>query len=257
MREYKNKISLTQTSRGVWGLDPFKGCNYGMLNNSKGCYDTCYAFNVANARGFNFSQLVYRDFEDHWHEKNICHEVKRLPFVRLGVMCDPSSDWEHTLKIVDKIRPYQNNIVIITKHWTRLTQAQKTRLKGLTINTSISALDKKHEIKNRLNCYYDLKKYCSSILRVNSVDCNNKKLKTIQDKLLNSDDVINNILRFNKNNSLVLNGIVNIKKVKFLKSYSYASIVDNNVYFSDCHNCPDKCGIKKVNTKYQQPSLFQ
>ena len=41
-------------------------------------------------------------------------KLKKIPFVRIGIHCDPSSDWEHTLKIVDRIKPYQKNIVIIT-----------------------------------------------------------------------------------------------------------------------------------------------
>lgn len=256
MAEYSHRITLSQTKRGVWGLDPFKGCDFGIRADKGGCYSVCYAARIAKSKGFDFGKLVYRHFDGYWHKKDICNEVKRLPFVRLGVMCDPSSDWEHTLNIIDVIRPYQDKIVIITKHWTELTYKQKLRLKGLVVNTSISALDGDDLIDYRLNQYLDLKKYCRSVLRVNSLDFNDVELKAKQDILLNNENVINNVLRLNKNHDLVLSGKANIYKRDFLGSEAYISL-NNNVYFGCCFNCKDQCGIKETNKNYEQYDLFK
>jgi len=254
MPRYSERITLTQSKRGVWGLDPFKGCDYGMANNENGCYGVCYAARIAKSKGFDFSGLVYRKFDGYWHKREILKEIKRLIFIRLGIMCDPSSDWGHTIDIINEIRPYQDKIVIITKHWTALTDNQKAYLGGIVVNTSISALDSDDLIEYRLAQYQDLKKYCSSILRVNSCDFIDAKLKARQDALLNNEDVINNVLRLNKSHHLVTGGKVNIYKADFLGSNSYPSL-NNDVYFGDCYRCPDKCGIKEVNTKYEQFSL--
>ena len=48
-----------------------------------------------------FSKLIYRHFNNEKHLKNIGSKLTKIPFVRLGIMCDPSSDWKHTFKIID------------------------------------------------------------------------------------------------------------------------------------------------------------
>jgi hypothetical protein len=58
--------------------------------------------------------------------------------------------------------------------------------------------------------------YCNSILRVNTADFNDIKLILKQNELLNFEKVIDNILRFPKNNKLVKNGLVNVEKYNFL-----------------------------------------
>ena len=42
MRTYKNIISLSKNGRGIWDLDTIKGCESGLLENDKGCYNDCY-----------------------------------------------------------------------------------------------------------------------------------------------------------------------------------------------------------------------
>ena len=79
--------------------------------------------------------------------------------------------------------------------------------------------------------YNKLKKYCNSVLRVNTADFNDEKLKEIQDDLLKNDKVINNILRMPQNHYLVTSGTVNVKKVRFLESDVYASVADDSVHF--------------------------
>ena len=244
MRKYLNKIELTQNFRGVWDLDPFKGCAYSKLNDGTGCYGICYAAKIAKARGYDFSDVVARYFISDKHLADIQQKLKKLPFVRLGCMCDPSHDWEHTLSIVDKIQPYQKNIVIVTKHWNTLDEKQVSRLKGLIINTSISALDSKEQINKRLYEYNRLKKYCKSFLRVNTADFNFLPFKKTQDTLLAYDNVIDNILRFPKNHELATDGVINVKKYKFLKTNVYASKHKDDVFFGYCYQCLDLCGAE-------------
>lgn len=240
MRTYKTKISLTKTYRGVWELDTFKGCEQGANN---GCYGICYAARLAKARGYDFTNVVKRDFINQEHFIEISNKLKKIPFVRIGVMCDPSHNWEHTLNIVDKIKHYQKNIVIITKHWKELKEEQLSRLKGLVVNTSISALDSEAQRDKMLYWYNKLKPYCRSILRVNTADFNDSELRMIQDSLLSNENIIDNILRFSKSHHLVKDGIINVTKQKYLKSYIYASKHSDNIYFGFCNNCLDQCGI--------------
>jgi hypothetical protein len=244
MNKYLNKIELSRNLRGVWELDPFKGCENSSLNNGMGCYGICYAARIAKAKGYDFTQVVQREFISDRHFLEIVNKLRKIPFVRLGVMCDPSYNWEHTLEVVERIKPYQKNIVIVTKHLKPLNDGQLNRLKGLIINTSICALDSEDERQNRLFWYNELKKHCKSVLRVNTADFNDPNLKSIQEDLLKNDNVIDNILRIPKEHKLVKEGIVNVKKCSFLKTEVYASKHDENIFFSYCDNCLDLCGAE-------------
>lgn len=235
----------------MWDLDPFKGCEDGLKNNPNGCWGLCYAAKIAKFRGYDFGKTIYRDFKNEQQLKNIGKKLIQTSFiegiqpqfVRLGVMCDPSFDWEHTLKIVDKIRAYNVDIIIITKHWKELQENQLSRLNGLCINTSISVLDSDNQIQYRLYWYNKLKKYCKSILRVNTADFNDENLKEKQIQLLNNEKVIDNILRIPKSHYLVKNGVVNVNKYKFLNSMVYASIFNKSTHFGYCDDCKEKCGL--------------
>jgi hypothetical protein len=99
---------------------------------------------------------------------------------------------------------YPHDLVVLTKHWRELQDSQLCMLKGLCVNTSISALDSKNQIHHRLYWYNKLKKYCISVLRVNTADFNNIRLKNIQNKLLNNNkkeliNKIDNLTSINKN----------------------------------------------------------
>lgn len=259
MQKFTEKITFVKNGRGIWDLDPFKGCEDGIKNNVNGCYGLCYAAKSAKIRGFDFSKTVYRYFKNEKQIKNIGKKLQQTSFIhgvcpqfiRLGVMCDPSFDWKHTLNIIDKIKKYNPNIVIITKHWKPLEEQQLQNLKKIKhiyINTSISALDTKEQIENRLEQYKKLKKYCSSILRVNTADFNNLKLKKIQEDLLKNENVIDNILRISPDHYLSKNNIVNIKKYKFINNEVWASKVNEKTYFGICDNCPEQCGINFLNS---------
>jgi hypothetical protein len=263
VQKYTNKITLTKNGRGVWDLDTLKGCSGGLNANfvsycaglegfknithphkrSRGCYGLCYAQKISKFRGYDFSKPKRRDFIDDKHLQSIGRQLQKIEFVRIGVSCDPSDDWEHTIQIIEKIRPFIENIVVITKHWNNLTYNQCTRLKGVCVNTSISALDSVMEIDRRLFWYNKLKEHCKSVLRVNTASFNDANLSGLQDRLLKNDNVIDNILRFTRNHELVKNGIVNVKEYPFLSGKALASKHDESVFFGYCGDCKEKCGL--------------
>jgi hypothetical protein len=264
MKTFKDKITLNKNSRGCYILDTVKGCSC-LNKKEKGCYDDCYANNIASRYGFDFSkiakrnfyreeteQLYFLDFYDSKHEDKIIEQIKniKMPFVRIGEMGDPSEDWQHTINICKLIYKSEKPIVIITKHWNILTDEQLEEIKDLNIiiNTSISALDNDDEIETRLNQYNRIKKYCNSILRIVSCDFNlenneGKLRSIIQRELFKNDKIIDTVFRPNKNNQLVKNKIINVEKVKFLKSEMLASVYNKNTYFGECKKCPEMCGV--------------
>ena len=258
--QYKDTITLIKNSRGVWDLDTSKGCSSGITHNHKGCYGDCYAASNANRYGLDFSKTILRDFESEKQRYSIVNQIHLIdmPFVRIGVTGDPSENWEHTLNICEKIIQckmvlyvmYIKTIVIITKHWNNLTKLQLVRLSKLSvcINTSVSAIDSPPLLKNRLKQYNKLKTYCKSVLRIVSCDFNlenetGKRLNLIQEELFHNDNVLDTVLRVSLSNELVLNEIINIKKVKFLDKLCYASVRNKNIYLGECSRCPEMCGL--------------
>ena len=266
MRTYSDKITLVKNSRGVWDLDTIKGCRYGTETKPNGCYDSCYAVRFAKRAGIDFSKSVKRYFKNRTHVKEIINQLKNIdmPFVRIGTDGDPSEDWCHTLDIIEKIRLACNNIVIVTKHWNPIPNNLAKYFKGFYINTSISALDSRLQIKHRLAEYEHLKSFCYSILRVNTCKFNllnsfGNTFNDMQLKLLCNKNVLDTILRFSKDHNLVKSGIVIIDKTKFLKSEVYASVYNNDTYFGTCDKCPELCGVgmfKQIEIHKQQLKLF-
>lgn len=261
MRSYSSKISLTKNSRGVYSIDPSIGCTSGVNENSRGCFNDCYAFRISRIYGYDFSKTVYRDFESISHLEKIKSEIDKvkLPFIRMGTMGDPSENWEHTLNICEKIQSkkqlslfgdVQKEIVIITKHWKNLNQSQLERLKKLKIciNTSISAIDKKEQIENGLNEFEKLKTYCRSILRLVTFDFNTeneqgKIYNEIQKNIVENYKFLDTVFRSSKNNQLVTEGIIKIHKTKFLGKTSYVSKMNKKTYLGGCKNCLEMCGV--------------
>lgn len=272
MREYKNIISLTKNSRGIYSLDTSLGCSSGLRDNPKGCYNDCYAAKSAKLYGYDFSKTVLRDFKDESHRKEIVKRISKipLPFVRIGTMGDPSENWQHTVKICDKIRYCNKEIVIITKHWTNLTNIQLEILSGMNIciNTSVSALDNPDLLENSLNQYNRIKKYCKSVLRIVSCDFNienpkGRELYKLQKKLFENESIIDTVLRVNKHNQLVKEEVINIKQVVFLGAKQYASKYNKKTYLGKCSNCHEMCGVSIGNNHVNkqgviiQPTLFK
>jgi hypothetical protein len=260
MRELSNKITLLKNARGCWDLDTSKGCSSGAAACPGGCYGECYAYRALSRRGYDFSKTVQRGFENESHLYSLISQVKHvdMPFIRIGVTGDPSENWEHTLRVCEKVSQcnmvlhdsYKKAIVIITKHWNNLTEAQLTRISKLdiVINTSVSALDKTHLLRNRLSQYARLKQHCKSVLRIVSCAFNLKSeqgkiLNEIQETLFSNEYTLDTILRIGVNNEYVKSGIVKVKKVKFMSTVCYASIKNKRTYFGVCDKCPEMCGI--------------
>lgn len=267
MKKYRNTINLNQNSRGCYIIDTVKGCSYTKAV-PNGCYGECYAANIANRYNFNFSEPVKRDFiydkgqlyfegfYDLKHESQIIRQINNIemPFVRIGEMGDPSEFWEHTLNISETLKQSGKKIVIVTKHWKNINSKLLDKLDGITINTSISAMDSKEQIKNRLTQYNRLKSYCNSILRVVTCDFNvnnehGYNMNKIQNNLLKNDNIIETVFRPSNNNDLVKYDIIKVKMKHFIKGKVLASARNDNIYFGDCRNCLEMCGIN-LNKEY-------
>lgn len=250
MRDYSNKITLTNNSRGIWTLDPIMGCKTGIEKNKKGCFGDCYAARNARIFGYDFSKNTLRYFEDEKHLKKIINKINKLDFefLRMGNSGDPSEDWEHTISICEKIKEINKPIIIITRHWKKLKLEQLKRISKLNIiiNTSISPID--DDLHSNIEQYELLKKYCKSTLRCVSFDFNIKnkegmKYNLIQDWIFNNYDVLDTVFRCGKSNELYKKGIINLKETKFLGKKCFVSKKNRKTYFGNCVNCLEKCGL--------------
>jgi len=183
MREYSKSISLNKNSRGVYCLDPSIGCSSGTKKDKRGCFSECYSEKSARLYGYDFSKTVLRSFDDTFHKQSIINQINnvKMPFIRMGCSGDPSENWQHTLNVCKEINKGTKtnqyylykygfnkgvNIVIITKHWNRLTTNQLSNLSkyNVTINTSISVID--NNIFDLINEYQRISNYTKSNLRV-------------------------------------------------------------------------------------------
>jgi len=262
MREYKNIISLSKNGRGIWDLDTIKGCKSGLIENPNGCYNDCYAYKTAKRYGIDFSKSIERNFESDSHKHSIIKQIEKIdmPFIRIGCAGDPSENWDHTIKIIKQIRESSQlslfdisstkQIVIITRHWNILTDFQLNELLkyNICINTSVSALDNDLLINKSLKEYNRLKPYCKSVLRIVSCDFNEdnetgKRMAEIQRKLFKNELTIDTVFRPSKNNLFVKDGIINVKKMSFMKSKQLISKMNKKAFIGKCENCLDMCGL--------------
>lgn len=263
MRTYGSTIALTHNSRGVYSLDPSLGCTSGTRDNKKGCYNDCYAVKSAQKYGYDFGTTVLRFFRDKKHKQFIINQIKKipLPFVRMGTMGDPSENWGHTLDVCRTIARANKEIVIITKHWNKLTDEQVNELSeyNICVNTSVSALDQPGHLVNSVNEFLRLKPYCKSVLRIVSADFNldnetGHRLAKIQSELFKHEPTLDTVLRVAKNNPYVTDGIINIKRVNFLGKKQWASKLNKKTYLGKCSTCHEMCG---QNSKYSEKRLFR
>lgn len=261
MREYSNTISLTKNARGIYSLDTSIGCRSGMENEKGGCYNDCYAAKSSKLYGYDFSKTVLRSFENEYHRRFIVSQINniKLDFVRIGTSGDPSENWEHTISILKQIDKCNKQIVLITKHWTNLTDEHLRYFSGINIciNTSTSAMDKIHILENCVTQYKRLKPYCKSVLRIVSANFNldnetGHKLHKIQKELFSNDNTIDTVLRVNKNNQYVKDGIILVKQSKFLGKKALISKYNPKTYFGKCSNCLEMCGLN-INENQQYP----
>lgn len=262
MKDYKNIISLSKNERGIWDLDTIKGCESGLIENPKGCYNDCYAYKTAKRYGINFGKSIERDFENELHKNSIVRQMEKIdmPFIRIGCSGDPSENWEHTINIINKIRTSsqlslfdvssKKQIVIITRHWNVLTDNQLKELSSFNIcvNTSVSALDNDRLIEKSVHQYERLKPYCKSVLRVVTCDFNYQtsegKIKAeLQRKLLKNENVIDTVFRPSKNNIFVTSNLIKVKKMAFMKSMALVSKYNKKTFIGKCSNCLEMCGV--------------
>lgn len=269
MKNYKNIITLSNNDRGIWDLDTSKGCSSGMAQGSNGCYDDCYAARSAKIYGIDFGTTILRYFKSRAHERQIVQKINKIdmPFIRIGCSGDPSENWDHTFSILEKIKNINKEIVIITKHWTIITDIQLETLKtyNVCVNTSVSALDKDEQRIKCIDQFKRLKPFCKSFLRIVSCDFNlkneqGKKLSLIQEQLFKNDHIIDTVFRPSKNNRLVTENVINVKRVRFMKGLQFASKFNRKAYMGNCQSCIEKCGIFKDIARrkpiYEQGSLF-
>jgi len=218
--------------------------------------------------GYDFKKTVYRHFQNPLHLLDIKNHIARIPldFVRMGTMGDPSENWEHTVGICKLIADCNKEIVIITRHWTTLTNAQLDYFSrsNVCINTSVSALDKPELRLRCLEQYERIKPFCKSVLRVITCDFNinnetGRRLNFIQELLLKNDNILETVLRLNKRNALVKDGIVNIAPVLFLGKKQFASKRNKRAFIGKCNKCSDMCGLNIGSTKQykSRPGIFR
>lgn len=245
-------------SRGIYSLDTVMGCASGMANEPGGCYGDCYAANAAKRYGYDFAKTVLRRFESETHRQSIVSRINRIPldFVRIGSSGDPSEDWAHTISILRGIDKCNKQIVIITRHWTALTDEQLAYLGTVNVvfNTSVSALDKPDVMANCVTQYERLKPYCKSILRVVSCSFNMEhprghEMAKIQAELLRNDATLETVFRPNRSNALVIDGVIHVAKTKFMDGAVLASKRNPSTYLGKCSTCHEMCGLNVMAAK--------
>jgi hypothetical protein len=262
MKTYKKIISLSKNGRGIWDLDTIKGCESGLLENPKGCYNDCYSLKTAKRYGIDFSKSIERSFLNEAHRLQIVKQIEKIDmdFIRIGCTGDPSENWEHTLNIIKQIKENsqlslfdissKKQIVIITRHWKTLTDLQLKEISkyNICINTSISALDNKKLIDNSLKEYNRLKPYCKSILRVITCDFNIKnsiglEMSLMQNELLKNENIIDTVFRPSSKNEFVVKEIIKVKKMAFMKTKALVSKFNKKAFLGKCENCLEMCGL--------------
>lgn len=255
MRSFSEKISITHNSRGVYSLDTIMGCPLGhysidMFDFNNGCYNECYAGKYSKVYGYDFTKAVKRDFVDIKHLESIRSKLNKIDYIRIGTSGDPSYDWDHTFKVIEKICDYAKNIVVVTRHWNNIPEKYYAFINKYSIifNSSISALDNEDLYSNCYKQYKILSKITNSFLRVVSCKFNTIKkegylLNQKQIRLLRNKNVIETVLRISKNNHYYNNGLILAEKIKFLNGNVLASLRSKNIYFGSCKNCKQKCGI--------------
>lgn len=256
MKQYCTKISLVRNGRGVYCIDTTMGCESGMGATIGGCYGDCYAARTAKRYGYDFSATVLRDFTSQRHKRHILKQIDniKMPFIRIGASGDPSENWDHTVKIVKVIAGSNTNIVIITRHWTLLSDEQLNYLStvNVCINTSVSALDSEEMLTRSIEQYERINPYCKSVLRIVSCDCNlnnetGRELEKIQQKLFSNQSTLDTVFRPSKNNILVTSGVINVKKEIFNGKPTLASKLNRKTYMGKCGTCKEMCGVN-INT---------
>jgi len=264
VRNYGDVLTADVNQKGVLDIDTVKGCTAGMsARPSAGCYDGCYAAQIAKFRGIDFSKSVVRRVISASHADSIVRAVKAAPegFFRVGTMGDPSHAWEHTIDIIEWLAPFAVPVVV-TKHWMTATDAQLERLvtSGTVLNTSVSALDTAAELKHRER---QIQRYAAaggvSVARVVSCDFNTDipegaRMAGVQDRLFTLLPTLDNPLRVSGEHHLVRAGVIRVTSTHDLSPRARPiSVFNKSTYIGHCRDCPDKCGLSSCSPQHPRP----
>lgn len=260
-RQYHEAITASANLKGCMDVDTVKGCTPGMSAQDGGCYGECYAAKIAVRYGIEFGTSIVRGFVDRWQHRDILvRQIRQHPlsWYRIGVMGDPSYDWNHTLNVIRQLRPAAKTAVIVTKHWKPLTDDHLSQLLELDVvfNTSNSALDTEAQSKYRVAQFQRLQHYgIRSFNRV--VTCQfgdtewGREAQRRQEYLLALTPIIDNPLRVSPDNPHVLNGdILTTRRHDAVGGGILVSLHDPSVFLGHCGQCPDQCGVDEAPMTY-------
>lgn len=254
-RQYHDALTVAVNRKGVIDIDTVKGCTAGMRAYPEGgCYGECYANKIAARNGIDFSTSVVRCLVDRWQHRDVlvAHLLSQMtPWYRIGVMGDPCHHWQHTVNIVRALRPAKKTAVIITKHWTTLSDDQISQLRDLdvVIHTSVSGLDTTGELAHRLRQYERLRTAgIRSIPRVITCEYGAsdwaQRRNATQRRLLALPDVIDNPLRVRPSNLRVVSGDIKVTRRRdAIGGGSLVSLHSSSIFLGHCSRCPDQCGV--------------
>lgn len=96
MRPYGNLLTVDINQKGVLDIDVVKGCTSGIAaHGEKGCYQACYAANIAKFRGIDFSRAVVRTVQSKAQakliERVVAENTEGYPAI---ITTDPKSKFE-------------------------------------------------------------------------------------------------------------------------------------------------------------------
>lgn len=270
-KQYRGYLTAAENFKGVLDVDTVKGCTAGMAAYPDGgCYGECYANKIASRYGIDFTTSVVRKlYRSNRTDIFIAVKNHKAGWYRVGTAGDPCHNWNNTIEILEFLKYTGKVPVIITKHWTPLTDVQITKLRNLSavINTSTSALDTPDELNHRIEQIGRLK-YAGikSVNRVVTCDFTlttwAKERKTIQDYLLSFKHVIDNPLRATQSNKYVKRGDIKLTKcIDAIGGGKYVSLHYKSVYLGACGGCTEQCGAdhtrpnQKGKTEWNQNKL--
>jgi hypothetical protein len=255
LKQFSRELTANINRKGVLDIDTVKGCYDGIKKYpSGGCYGLCYASKMASTFGFDFSKSIKRDSIKNKRKIENIVMKHRLPWFRIGVMGDPSFDWDLTLYVCEWLSRFKRPVVV-TKHWREMTTQHAVAFRGCetVFNTSISPMDTDDEIEYRLFQFSRLKEIgINSWLRVVSGNFGKTEYGEVlsykQDMIFAHGPIIDNPLRIPATDKRVSNGDICVARVNDLGGGSTVSIANKGSYLGPCVTCPDQCGVdfKKI-----------
>jgi hypothetical protein len=253
VRRYKPVLTVSENRKGVLDVDTVKGCAVGIsAYPDGGCYGECYAYKTASLYGIDFTTSVSRRMtRQQWPSIFCAVRDHYASWYRIGTAGEPSHDWENTIDVCESLAGTGKVPVVITKHWTPLSDDQLIRLRRVNavVNTSTSGLDTDAQIKHRVRQMGRLRDAgIRSVCRV--VTCNfgasewARERRERQEYLLSLAPVIDNPLRASKSNPRVISGdIVLTRHNESVGGGKLVSLHSKSAYLGTCERCPDQCGV--------------